>query len=103
MGAEMDNFTAGVLATITSDRAMSERALEIARKTPRPNDSYSFQIAETIGNAICIDIGERLSRRFDGAVPKDEIHDCLWMTFMSSVNWTEIGRYYLEDVDESTA
>lgn len=93
----MDNLTGAVLATITSDRKMAERALEIARATPVRE--FRHQTAEDIGSRICTDIGERLSRRFDGAVPKDEIHDLLWMTFMGNVAWAEVGRYYLEDAE----
>jgi hypothetical protein len=90
-----DILTVAVLGTIESDREMAERALEIVRATPAAR--FRFQTAEAIGNDICIAIGERLSDRFDGAVPKDEIHDCLWMTFTGAVNWADIGRYYLED------
>lgn len=93
----MDNLTIAVEATIASDREMSERIAEFLRKNTRQTGEYDHQYAERIGNGICVMIGEDLSLRFDGVVENNGIHACLWSTFMGNVNWTEVGRYFMED------
>lgn len=93
----MDNLTTAVAATLASDREMSDAIQEIIKDHPQRMNEFAHQYAERIGNVICVSIGERLSLRFDGAVPKDGIHELLWLTFMGNVEWNQLGKYFLSE------
>jgi hypothetical protein len=99
----MDSLTTAVCATLASDRKMAERIQEIIRKNPQLPEEYNFRYAEWLGNAILAEIGEDLSLRFDGAIPADGIHACLWETFVGSVDWEEVGKYFEEASERGKA
>lgn len=92
-----ENLTQAVIETLENDNRTQAECRRIARRVTAAAPTIP---ADNVGRGICISIGERLSLRFDGAVPPDGIHECLWLTFMSQVDWEEVGRYYLEETEQ---
>ena len=96
----MDTITAGVLDTLMADAASNDLAREAARviltaaMTWEELERLPHRLDRMIGTQIATTIGERLSVRFRGAVPADQTHDLLWMTFMGAVDWPVIGFHF---------
>lgn len=95
----MDNLTVAILATMEADRGMYHQNRNIAKlvNDNRPVRQPYHVTAEEVGSGICTFIGERLSK-VGLNVPKDGMHELLWMTFMGSVDWTAIGKSYLDEL-----